>query len=156
MNDRVSRLCVFLLIAASAGGCGRSPARHTILESSSHPYVRDLPLPVDFRLVERLSEDRVIAGHRHIRHVYQGKSDLQAVKNFYQQNMPEADWETKEQSLDRGVYLLRYRKDEERCDIRIERMPSGLFSAVIQVRTLIQPLDPKTRSRRAQPPANQP
>ena len=120
------------------GGCAQAPAKPTILEASDHPYVGDLPLPAGFKMDERRSEDKVTAGRRTVTHVYQGKDSLQAIKNFYQHYMPLSNWEPVEHSLNQGVYLLKYRKGQERCEIRVERMPSGVFGAVTQVRATIK------------------
>lgn len=141
MIDRVGRLSLLFLIAVCVGGCGKESATPGILDASDHPYVSDLPLPVDFKLVERQSEDKVTAGRRIVKHVYQGKHSLQAVKSFYQHYMPQSNWIPIEHSLNKGVYLLMHRKGEERCEIRIERMPSGIFGAVTQIRATITQAD---------------
>lgn len=120
-------------------GCGKEPKTDGILNVSEHPYIADLPHPVDFILVERQSEDHVTQGDRSAKHVYRGKHDLQTVKAFYQHHMPLSNWDAVEQRLNKGVYLLRYRKGRERCEIRVEHMPSGFFGAVTQVRVTIQP-----------------
>jgi len=136
MSERIGH--VFLLSCTLAlCGCAKEPTTPTILEASSNPYVSDLPLPINFKLEDHQSEDKVSAGHRSVKHVYRGKEKLQAVKNFYQHYMPQANWAPVEHSLSRGVYLLKYRKGRERCDVRIERMPSGLFGTVTQIRATI-------------------
>jgi hypothetical protein len=144
MNNRLERVVLAALGPVVLGGCAGEPAGPTILDASEHPYVTDLPLPAGFKLVERLSEDRVMAGHRVVNHIYHGKGSLQAVKNFYQQSMPQADWEPVGQSLNKGVYLLSYRKGQELSEIRIERMPSGLFGTLTQIRGTIRSSNPQT------------
>jgi hypothetical protein len=138
----IRRVALFSLSASAAvftGGCAKEASTPTILDASDHPYVGDLPLPVGFTLVERHSEEKASAGRRAIKHVYQGRGSLQAVKNFYQHYMPQSEWIPIEHSLNRGVYLLRFQKGRERCEVRIERMPSGLFGSVTQIRATLQP-----------------
>jgi hypothetical protein len=139
MTGRVGRFLLLVGVVACAGGCAKGTAAPTILEASEHPYVTDVPLPADFKLVERRSEEKATAGHRAVKHVYQGKGDLQAVKSFYQHYMPRSEWVPVEHSLNKGVYLLLYQKGRERCEIRIERMPSGLFGSVTQIRATLKP-----------------
>ena len=138
MSDLLRRSAALVLAVLLIEGCAQEPAAPTIAEASDHPYVDDLPLPVGFKLVPRQSEDRVSAGFRTVRHMYQGKDSLQAVKNFYQHHMPQSNWEPVEHSLNKGVYSLKYRKGRESCEVRIERMPSGIFGAVTQIRATIQ------------------
>ncbi|MBN2561481.1 MAG: hypothetical protein JXQ75_11185 [Phycisphaerae bacterium] len=147
MDYRFGHFIRFALGVVLIGGCAKEPATPTVREASASPYVRDLPLPAGFRLDERRSEEKVTAGSRFVKHVYEGNDGLQAVKNFYQHYMPQSNWELTKQSLDKGVYLLNYRKGPEVCEIRIERMPSGIFDAVTQVRATIQPSDMETSAR---------
>lgn len=134
---RDKQILVWLGVVATIGGCAKEGATPSILEANAHPYVHDVPLPSGFKLDERQSEDRATEGHRAVRHVYQGRGDLQAVKGFYQHNMPLASWVAVKHSLNKGVYMLEYQKGHERCEIRIERMPSRFLGAVTQVRATI-------------------
>ncbi len=143
MNDRLGQTVVLMFGLAFGlavtGGCTNKPTGPTILDVAEHPYVSDLPLPKDFKLIERQSADKVTPGFRSVKHIYHGKASLQAVKNFYQYHMPQANWQLDEQTLNKGVYVLKYKKAQERCEVRIERMPSGLFgAAVTQIRAGIQ------------------
>ncbi len=138
MNDRLGQTVVLMFGLAMVCGCAGEPSGPTILMVSEHPYVSDLPLPKDFKLVERQSTDRVMPCFRSVKHVYHGRSSLQAAKNFYQHHMPQANGRLDEQTLNKGVYSLRFTKAQERCEVRIERMPSGLFGAVTQIRASIQ------------------
>ena len=138
---RHKQIVAWLGVAAVIGGCAKEGATPAILEANAHPYVHDVPLPAGFKLDERQSEDRVAEGHRAVKHVYQGRGSLQAVKGFYQHNMPLVSWVPVKHSLNKGVYLLEYQKGNERCEIRIERMPSGFLGTVTQVRATIQAND---------------
>lgn len=129
--------CAVLALFGGVGGCGPKPDAPTIPSASNTPYVSDVPLPAGFRIAERLSEDRVTAGRRAVKHVYQGEAGTQAVKNFYQHYMPQMSWELLEQTSNKGVYLLKYRKGQELCDVRVERMPVGL-GAVTQIQVEIR------------------
>ena len=139
MNDRLGQTVALMFGLAfglaTTGGCANEP---TILDVAEQPYVSDLPLPKDFKLKERQSADKVTPGFRSVKHVYHGKASLQAVKNFYQHHMPQANWRLDEQTLNKGVYVLKYKKAQERCEVRVEQMPSGLFGVVTQIRASIQ------------------
>lgn len=132
-----------MILIAGLGGCGPKPETPTIPTASNTSYVSDIPLPTGFKIMERLSEDLVKAGRRAVKHVYQGEASAQSIKNFYQHYMPQMNWELREQSLNKGVYLLRYRKGQELCDVRVERMPTGL-GAVTQVQVEIRSYNTET------------
>jgi hypothetical protein len=137
MNQRLGQLIVSVLAAAILGGCNKEPTTPTVVQASPTPFVADLPVPVKFKLVERLSENRSLPGRRLVKHIYEGDTSAMAVNNFYLQNMAQGNWELLEQRLDKGVYYLKYRKGPELCEIRIERMPteSGTHT---QIRANIQ------------------
>lgn len=139
MTSRSGLGIVMMLVVAVHSGCTQDQDTAGVLEASAHPYVADLPLPVDFKIIERQSEERARAGYRDVHHVYQGKGDLQAVRNFYQHHMEQANWELVDHTGQKGVYVRRYKKGREKCEIRIERMPSGLFGTVTQIRAKIRP-----------------
>jgi hypothetical protein len=141
MNAKLTMLVVFAVVGLLAGGCNKEPAVPTILPASNNPYVSDLPVPVKFKLVERESEDQVKPGHRLIRHLYEGENSMLTVSNFYQHYMPQANWEPTERRLNKGSYLLKYRKGMETCEIRIEETPRGM-GKVTQIRATIQSVIP--------------
>lgn len=102
-------------------GCpSKDAAKPTILESRAQPYVVDVPVPRDFKLNERESTHNMVAGRRNVKHLYEGKSVTLLVRNYYAQNMPTYGWEATDEKLMRNIYVLRYRKGEEKCEIRIE------------------------------------
>lgn len=137
MSPRLVLMITSVLAGTLLSGCAKEPVTPTILQASNAPFVQDLPVPVGFKLMERMSEDRSVPGKRSVKHVYQGKERPMAVNNFYRHYMPQANWELLEQRLDKGVYSLKYRKGPELCDLRIERMPSEPGSPT-QVRAAIQ------------------
>ncbi|MFQ5424388.1 MAG: hypothetical protein ACE5F9_10465 [Phycisphaerae bacterium] len=141
--------CVLLIpiltLGAMTGACGSASDRQpTILEARLQPYVVDIPVPSDFRLKPRLSEHRRTAGRREVRHIYEGRSDPIAVRNFYEHYMPDSGWEMVDDTLKKGhgVFLLNYIKSGERCEIRIERAPAPLFGQVTHIIASLQPNTP--------------
>ncbi len=125
------------LIGALAG-CNGGGGGPTMLETRAQPYVADLPVPKGFSLKERDSEHYASETRRDIRHVYVGRADPIAVKNFYVRHMPAAEWEYLDETLQNGVHLLNYRKGEEHCEIRIERTPAALFGEVTKIQATLE------------------
>ncbi len=127
-------LIAVFLVGAAVVGCGeKEPAVPTILETREQPYVTDVPVPKGFKLDRRQSDHSYKEGRRKIKHYYVGSSDPQSVRNFYYANMPSGQWRLSDESLSAGVYTLRFRKYEETCEVRIEKVPAGMFSPSTQV-----------------------
>ena len=137
MSQRFASVVSSVLAIAFLSGCPKEPATPTILEASNAPFVSDLPVPVKFKLMERISEDRSVPGRRSVKHVYQGKDSPMLVNNFYRHYLPQANWELLEQRLDKGVYFLKFRKGPELCELRIEQMPTESGTPT-QIRATIQ------------------
>ena len=123
------------------GGCDASGVGSRVLEARNPPYVRDVPTPRGFALKHKESEHQSSPTRRQIRHVYEGPADLNAVKSFYIRSMTGSGWEFIDDSLRNAAHILKYRKDEETCEIRIERTPAGLFGEVTQIRVHVWKLD---------------
>lgn len=134
---------VIVLTAAAVGGgaasgCGKEPESPTLLQSRPQPYIPDIPVPRGFERDEHKSSYTTTAGRREVRDVYQGKAPSLAVRNFYRHYMAAAGWDLVDEQLQNVVYVLNYRKDMEKCEIRIERIPSGSYGTVTQARVVIQ------------------
>jgi hypothetical protein len=130
-----------LACMATAGGCNKepTPASPTVLQTRPQPYVPDVPVPAGFDRDERKSNYSSTAGHRDIRDIYRGKEPALVARNFYLHYMPTSGWDLLDEKLQNSVYVLNFRKDLERCEIRIERVPSGGMGTVTQVRVIIKP-----------------
>ncbi|HUU84441.1 MAG TPA: hypothetical protein VM243_13150 [Phycisphaerae bacterium] len=128
-----------LLIAGLATGCDPSASgKHDVrLIASSRPYEPDIPIPAGFRLMDIASEDRSTGVSRlYLRHLYTGKADKYAVRNFYREQMPLVRWTLVSAGTVRGVYSLRFEKGNESCDIEIRDAEQGLQRHV-QVQVLV-------------------
>ena len=128
----VATFCVLPL-----GGCSEKTTGPTILQERSQSYVSDLPVPANFEQDRRLSDHTIAPGTRTIKHVYKGSSSPLAVRNFYIHHMPASGWELGDEKLQNSVYLLNFRKGTERCEIRVERTPAGIFGAKTLIRATI-------------------
>jgi hypothetical protein len=111
---------VAAMVMLSAGCPSKDQAKPTILESAAQPNIIDVPVPRGFKLNERQSRHKLVAGRRDMKHLYEGKSATLLVRNFYAQNMPTFGWEPTDEKLLQNIYVLKYRKGEDRCEIRIE------------------------------------
>ncbi len=118
-------------------GCHQGTGAPTVLDCRAQPYVPDLPVPIKFERDERSSRYSYGAGFRTVKDIYEGKSDALAVRNFYSHYMPLADWELVDEALQNAVYQLNFRKGQERCEIRIERTPSGLRGTITRIQATI-------------------
>lgn len=136
---RVGLLSVVVIGVLGVGACDKESRTPTILQSRPQSYVPDIPVPTGFERDERTSNYTSTAGHREVRDVYRGKEQPLAVRNFYVHYMSTGGWELLDDKLQNAVYLLNYRKDMERCEIRIERIPSGSFGQVTQIRVIVRP-----------------
>lgn len=146
MNERLfdkciqpARLTLLALTLALTGGCGPEPREPTILQARAQSFVVDVPLPDKFNQDRRKSTHSLTAGRRNIKHHYLGSASPLSVSNFYRQKMPDHQWELLDRTLKNGIEILNYRKGEEKCEIRIEEMPGGLFGSKTRISVLLQP-----------------
>jgi len=136
----------FVWVAACllAAGCAKEPTTPTILDQRAQPYVQDIPVPKDFELDGRGSEHKYVAGKRSVNHVYRGNESPLAVRNFYVHFMPLSQWQLVDEKLHAGVYVLNFKKNDEKCEVRIERVPASMFGKPTQVRAVIQSIYAET------------
>lgn len=146
MNERIfdncirpARLTLLALVVALIGGCGPEPREPTILQARAQPFVVDVPLPDQFDLDRRKSTHSFTAGRRQIKHHYLGSAGPLSVSNFYRQKMPDHQWELVDRSLKNDIEVLNYHKGAEKCEIRIEELPGGLFGSKTRISVLLQP-----------------
>ena len=137
----LSVVCISL-----AAGCNRDGPGQTMLEARPQPYVQDIPVPRGFNRDEGRSRYSTTAGRRAVTDYYMGKEPMLLVRNFYSHNMPQHGWQAvgealndRDQQPNNGVYELNYKKGDQHCEVRIERMPKGgLFGGeVTQVRVTV-------------------
>ncbi|MFH1420232.1 MAG: hypothetical protein ABII12_18320 [Planctomycetota bacterium] len=137
MLHDIHKPALLVMAMILVGGCGKGTGGPTVLNARAQPYVPDLPVPIKFERDERTSRYTYTAGNRSVKDIYQGKTGALAVRNFYAHNMPLAGWELVDEALQNAVYLLNYKKGDERCEIRIERTPAGLRGTFTRIQATI-------------------
>lgn len=138
MRHGITTTIVAPLVALFIVGCAKEPATPTILKAKPQSYVQDVPVPAKFNLDETKSDSASQAGRRNVKHFYLGNSPILAVRNFYVHHMPDAGWQIIDEKLQNGVYTLNYRKAEERCEIRVEKIPAGWFKPSTSIRATVR------------------
>lgn len=93
------------------------------------PVVGDLPKPAGFRLVDDRSLAHLSGQVRLAKCLYEGSTNREAVKRFYEEYMPSAGFEQRRMELEDGAYKLFFESETETCDVRISR--SGLKTLVM-------------------------
>ncbi|MCH7705214.1 MAG: hypothetical protein IIB61_08880 [Planctomycetes bacterium] len=104
---------------------GPNPRLAAPLVPADRPYVRDLPLPRGFRLVDQSSEDWSGGALRYVRHQYRGGADRHGVRAFYADQMPLARWTPISDRQADGTIVMRFQKNQEACTITIEDKGAG-------------------------------
>lgn len=113
------RLASALLTAMLLSGCTSTELRTAPLTPSRTPLVQDVPVPMHFELVDRLSEDYAAPGWRLLRHSYFGRAAPHVVRQFYREQMPKHGWEFVSGRNVQGKYYLLFRKPGELGDVQI-------------------------------------
>ena len=121
--------CRILMILAAAAivvaGCddGESglegAGNNGLLLSDQAQRIPDVPIPLDFDLVESRSRHFAVGDTRFIDHLYKGYADKLDTANFYSQRMPTTRWKLVDRDFLQGTYELTFRKGTEKCEIRI-------------------------------------
>ena len=114
------------VLVANLSACNKGTGEPTLLAARGQFYVADIPVPAKFKLEEQKSNYVYTAGRRRVKNLYEGKASSLAVRNFYVHHMTLSGWELTDDTLANNVFTIKYRKNEERCEIRIERTPRGL------------------------------
>jgi len=120
---------VALLACSLTWGCSQndSGTQQVRLVSSTRAPEPDIPIPAGFQLVDEASEDRSTGVSRlYLRHLYVGKADKYAVRNFYREHMPLARWQKVSDGNVRGVCTLRFEKGSESCTVDIRDAGTGM------------------------------
>ncbi len=116
---------------------GKGDKQPTIPEPRDQFYWEDIPVPKGFERDHHQSTDHRDVGKRWLKHFYVGKASPQLASNFYREKMPEYGWEPGVENLQNGVQFLHYRKNSEKCEIRIEEIPGGFWGSKTQVYVVV-------------------
>lgn len=137
-------------LAGCQGGTlmGGTPGRIT---PRPVPYISDVPVPVGFKLVDKMTDDYVSGGMRVVRHEYEGRADRAALRNFYQEQMPTYRWARISDQNIKGEITLRFEKANESCTVTI-RPTNGDWLDQTSIRVTIVPFD-RSGQPAARPPA---
>ncbi len=104
-------------IIDTSGGAPREVGSYPGLIAVSKPYVPDVPVPLDFKQVEKKSIDFGAGSARYVHHVYKGKADKWDVRRFYEKQMPINRWSLVTYMNAGGEISLDYEKGNERCRV---------------------------------------
>jgi hypothetical protein len=113
------------MVAMVLVGVGCTRERRAVggvrLAAAAAPYERDIPIPAGFRLAERACEDQSTGTRRlYLRHTYEGRAaDRYAVRTFYRDQMPRAQWTLVSDGNVKGSYTMRFEKSTEACTVLI-------------------------------------
>ena len=114
----------------ASSGAPRAVAPTQDLVGTARPPIPDLPIPIGFSLDEGRSRNYTIGSGRIVDHVYRGKGDKVAVKQFYERQMGIQRWSLVSAMFVTGDIALDFEKDNERCHIVIKDAGSWLSSKV--------------------------
>lgn len=103
------------------------PQGPTLLEPQAILKFADLPVPAGFRLISRDSYAFESAGVRVGVLKYQGKVPVDAVANFYKEQMPIYNWQFLN-AIEYGERLLNFERENETCIIRL--LPKGKTTVI--------------------------
>lgn len=105
----------------TSGGAAREVYMLPELIAAARPQVRDLPVPLDFKQIEKQSIDFGAASARYVHHVYKGRADKWEVRRFYEKQMTMASngWLLTTYMNADGNVSLSYEKRNERCRVTI-------------------------------------
>jgi hypothetical protein len=128
---------VAVCLALGSWGCSGTKSQESLrLVPSPRVYEGDIPFPVGFRFLEKVSEDRSTGTARlYLRHSYDGHAPAYVVRNFYREQMPLAGWAMVSDGNVKGDYTLRFEKASEACTVHIHEK-AGL-STVTEVEVVI-------------------
>lgn len=128
-----------VMLVVGCSSAGKETVGRDRLVPSLSPYFADVPAPKGFKLVDEETSDYTTTGLRYARHLYEGKASPVEVRDFYQEQMPLSRWKWINTQNESGVQMLRFEKEDERCDITVERRPRGPFGKT-RIKLRISPL----------------
>jgi hypothetical protein len=119
-------------------GC-QQELRTTALTPSRTPFVRDVPVPMSFELVDSLSRSYRTDEFRMVRHSYFGRSAPATAYSFYRNQMPRHGWKLLSDQHVQGTYNLAFRKGEEVATVVVERDRRDLLTRGSLVTVTVKP-----------------
>ena len=140
MDSRIVGLACVAAAGLAAAGCSTpnaQPAGPVRLSPSPVPHFVDIPIPSGFKRVDDRSMDLVSGRVRLVRHVYQGRAELLAVRDFYCEQMPVGRWREVNRQFEEGLFTLRFEKDDEGCEVRFRRR--GGLSNRTEINVVVMP-----------------
>lgn len=139
---RLEGMRLVALAALAAGllvaGC-QSDLRTTPLTASRTPFVRDIPVPMSFELVDTMSRSYRRGGFRMIEHSYFGYAEPITVYAFYRDEMPKAGWRSLSDQNVQGTYHLSFHKGKETAVVVVARDRRDLRSGAL-VSVVVKPV----------------
>lgn len=121
-----------------ATGC-QEELRTAPLTASRTPFVRDIPVPMSFELVDTMSRSYRRAGFRMIDHSYFGYAEPITVYAFYRDEMPKAGWRVLSDQNVQGSYHLSFQKGKETAVVVVTRDRRSLRSGAL-VTVTVKPI----------------
>ena len=119
-------LPLFIACLSFLNGCG-GKASAVLTEGSKVGYIKDVPVPVEFKMNESESHSKSLPDRniRDIDYVFGGTPHKMATKRFFEKQMPLYRWTQTSSTVALGRIQMLYIKDEEECQISLEKL--GLF-----------------------------
>ncbi len=105
-------------------GC-QGEMRTAPLTASRTPFVRDIPVPMSFELVDTMSRSDKRPGFRRIAHSYFGIAEPVTAYAFYREEMPKCGWQLLSDQNVQGVYHLSFQKGQETAVVIVKRDRRG-------------------------------
>lgn len=112
---------VWLMMAGCEGEMRTAP-----LTASRTPFVRDIPVPMSFELVDTMSRSDRRPGFRRIEHSYFGIVEPITAYAFYRDEMPKCGWRLLSDQNAQGIYYLSFQKGQEAAVVVVKRERRGL------------------------------
>lgn len=130
MNNLKTLLAMGVIASGLLAGCNGSLGAgdngqdelsqgELVLMAESDTPIRDVPVPIFFKLDERKSRHYAAGNARYVDHYYRGRADKYAVVTFYRLQMARSRWVPVSDRGSGGVLTLDFDKGSERCVIRI-------------------------------------
>lgn len=130
-ENRVVLLCLALVVSAAVSAGCQNELRTAPLTASRTPFVRDVPVPMSFELVDTMSRSYKRAGFRMIEHSYFGDAEPITVYAFYREEMPKCGWRTLSDQNVQGSYHLSFQKGQETAVVVVTRSRRELRSGAL-------------------------
>lgn len=126
-------------IVSVVAGC-QGELRTVPLTASRMSFVRDVPVPISFELVDQKASAVPRAGFRMIEHSYFGYAEPAIVHVFYRDEMPKYGWQLLSDQNVQGTYRLAFRKGEETAVVIVTRTRRGLLRVGALATVVVKPI----------------